>query len=302
MTRLLLKLFLFAGLFLVFDKLFIIVANRSAESEVDRRLEYLVNGEINTNIFILGSSRGARGIIAEQIKIKTGCSAYNLCYPGSNVVFHEFLLRTLIKFNDKPEMILLVVDDDTEFKYNSTIIFRKDRLYPLVKYRPIWTELADCEGRSLIFPSMLVLDRLNKYNFDLRQKGFTSLDTINNCGSMPLSWQSRERDWNIDFGERLYSKDNELKEYIDAYKQIINICSINEIKLVIVFPPLLKTHSETFEERIKRLGSPNTDYLIYESSNPAYRNEDLFHDVGHVMREGAEIFTDEIIDYINKNY
>lgn len=302
MFKLILKLLVFAGLFLLFDKLFIIVANYSAEAEADRRLEYLVEGDINKDIIITGSSRGARGIIAEQIENKTGHSAYNLCYPGANVEFHEFIVRTLIKFNKHPEFIFLVVDDDTYFKYDSTVTFRKDRLYPLVKYRHIWQELAERDGRSKIFPNILILDRLNKYNFDLRKKKFSSLDTVKSCGSMPLSWQSQDRDWNTDFGKRVYSRDNELTEYIDAYKEIINNCSLNEIKLVLVFTPILRTHSVTFEERIKEVGNKKNDYLIYDTSNPLYRDKDLFHDAGHLMREGAQIFTDEVVRYINKNY
>ena len=86
MVRFAKKLLLFAAIFLIFDKLFLIVANKSAEAEIDKRLEYLVNGQINKDIVVIGSSRGARDIIAGQIEEKTGLSAYNMCYPGSNVV------------------------------------------------------------------------------------------------------------------------------------------------------------------------------------------------------------------------
>ena len=51
------KLLLFAVIFLIYDKLFIIVVNRSAETEVDKRLEYLVNGDINKDIIVIGSSK-----------------------------------------------------------------------------------------------------------------------------------------------------------------------------------------------------------------------------------------------------
>jgi len=177
MKRFALKLLLFAGLFLAFDKIFILVANSSAEAEVDKRLEYLVKGEINKDIIVIGSSRGARGIIASQIERETGLSAYNLCYPGSNVEFHEFLIRTLIEFNDPPSLILLVVDDNTEFFYDSTITFRKDRLYPLVKYPWIREELIALGDKDRFFSKFLVLHQLNKANFDLRTKTFTPLYT-----------------------------------------------------------------------------------------------------------------------------
>ena len=85
------KLLLFVVLFLVYDKLFIIMTHFSAEAEIDKRLEYLVNGQISKDVVIIGSSRGSRDIIAGQIKDETGLSSYNLCYPGSNVEFHDFI-------------------------------------------------------------------------------------------------------------------------------------------------------------------------------------------------------------------
>ena len=78
-------MFLFVMIFFIYDKLFIVVRTLSPVLEVDKRLELLINGGINKDIIILGSSRGARDIIAAQIENETGLSAFNLCYPGSNV-------------------------------------------------------------------------------------------------------------------------------------------------------------------------------------------------------------------------
>lgn len=300
MVKFALKLLLFAGIFLIYDKLFIILTRLSPSLEVDKRLELVLKGEINKDVIIVGSSRGARGIIASQIEDKTGYSTYNLCYPGSNVVFHNFMLKSLLEFNERPKFVFMVVDDDTELKRSNIIIYRKDRLYPLVKYRYIWKELANYDGREVLFSSFLVLDRINKYNFDLKRKKFNPYDTIISCGSMPLSWQDKARDWNIDFGQRVYSREKETDEYINAYKEIIKICSQKNITLIITFPPILKTHSRTFEERIRELGDQKTNYYIYNTNNPVYMKEEYFHDVGHLRRPAAEVFTDELIQYLNK--
>jgi len=88
MKGLIIKLLFFLVLFLAFDKIFILVANRSANAEADKRLELLLNGRINKDLIIAGSSRGSRDIIASRIEEMTGLSSYNLFYPGSNVVFH----------------------------------------------------------------------------------------------------------------------------------------------------------------------------------------------------------------------
>jgi len=287
------KLLLFVAVFLIFDKLFIIIANLSADAEIDKRLEYLINGEINKDIIIMGASRGSRDIIASQIEKETGFSAYNLCYPGSNVEFHEFIMRALIKFNSTPRLVFLVVDDNAELLYDETITFRKDRLYPLVKYSFIRQELINIGEKDPLLSRFLILHQLNKANFDLTKKYFTPVDTIYECGSMPISWQREISNWHYDSSERIYPFKNEHAEKINAYKNIIKICNLNNINLVIVFPPSYKKPSESFEKRIREL-SGNVNYYFYDNENPIYRNKDYYYDESHLMRNGAIIFTDEL--------
>jgi len=257
-----------------------------------------VNGEINKDIIIVGSSTGSRDIIASQIENATGLSTYNLCYPGSNVVFHEFIMRTLVKFNEPPEIALLVVDDNVELLYDESIIFRKDRLYPLVKYKYIWKELSEREGRDKLFSNFLVLNRLNKYNFDLRKKRFTPIDTIQDCGSMPISWKPEDMDFDYVSGERIYPEDDELPEKVEAFNRIIEACNSNDINLVVVFPPIYQNHSKSFENRIRQLSSEGVYFYLYNTENPIYRDVDNYFDETHLMQDAAIEFTDELISYL----
>jgi hypothetical protein len=299
MRKFAIKLLLFAVIFLIFDKMFILVAHFSAEAEVDKRLEHLINGEVNKDIIIIGSSTGSRDIIASQIEESTGLSTYNLCYPGSTVEFHEFILRTLVKFNELPEIVMLVVDDDFEFLYHEPNTFRKDRLYPLVKYQYIWEELSKREDRDELFSNFIVLNRLNKYNFDIRKKTFSRIDSIQDCGSMPISWKPVNMHIEYDASERPYPIDEELPEKVEAYKKMIEICKTNNIDLVVVFPPIYKTFSKSFEKRIRQLSGDGVNYYLYNTENPIYRNEDNYFDEHHLMQNAAIEFTDELITVLN---
>ena len=299
MGKFAIKLLLFAVIFLIFDKLFIIVAHFSAEAEADKRLEYLVNGEVNKDIIIIGSSTGSRDIIGSQIEETTGLSTYNLCYPGSNVEFHEFIMRTLVKFNEPPEIAMLVVDDNTELLHDEITNFRKDRLYPLVKYPYIWRELSKRQDRVKLFSYFLVLNRLNKYNFDIRKKRFTPIDTIQDCGSMPISWKPDDMDFEYVSGERPYPVGEELPDKVEAYKKLIETCKTNNINLVVVFPPVYQTHSESFEKRIRQLSGDGVYYYLYNTENPIYRYEDNYFDETHLMQNAAIEFTGELITYLN---
>ena len=299
MGKFAIKLLLFVIIFFIFDKIFIILAHFSAEAEADKRLEYLVNGEVNKDIVIIGSSTGSRDIIGSQIEDATGLSTYNLCYPGSDVEFHEFIMSTLIKFNEPPQIVLLVVDDNTEFINVEPNNFRKDRLYPLVKYPYIWMELAQREDKDICLSNIMIIIRLNKYNFDIRKKRFSPIDTIQDCGSMPISWKPDNKDIEYVSGERSYPISEELPEMVEAYKIMIETCKKNNIDLVVVFPPVFKTHSESFEKRIRQLSGEGVYFYVYDTENPIYRLEDNYFDESHLMQKAATEFTAELIIYLN---
>ena len=111
--------------------------NETSKREYDKRLEYLLEGKVNKDIIVLGSSRGAGNILAGQLEKGTGLTSYNLSYQGSNLVFHHFILKTLIKFNQVPKYILLSVDDSSQFVRVETLNYRKDVVLPLSKYHYI---------------------------------------------------------------------------------------------------------------------------------------------------------------------
>jgi hypothetical protein len=299
MKKFTLSLILFSLLFLAYDKGFLIIADLSAKAEIDKRLEDLINGRINKDIIIVGSSTGSRDIIAGQLEAATDLSVFNLCYPGSNVEFHEFIVRTLAEFNRPPKLLILAVDDEKELLADPTTTFRNDRMYPLVKYKYIRDELVNRGEKDWFFSRFLVLYQLNKSNFDLRKKKFTPLDTILDCGSMPISWQREGREWIYETEEKPYQQENELPEKVLAFKRIIETCELNNIRILVVFPPVFKKHSLSFERRIRQLAGNKTYYYVYDTDNPIYSQMKYYYDETHLLQNGAGVFTDEIAVYID---
>jgi len=299
MKRFIINISLFCAIFFAYDKVFFVVANKSAEVVHDKRLGLLLAGEINKDLIIMGSSRGARAIIASQIEDETGLSAYNISYRGSDIDYHEFTLRTLLKFNTPPSYLFLVIDDSLEFLPNERhLLFRKECLYPLVKHPYIWKELAERENKEVLLSQLLFLNRLNISNFDLRRKPISSKDTILDCGSMPVSFQKKKENYYYDFEEKAYPIEKEDPEKVELFRNILQLCQSNQIKLTIIFPPNYKIHSIGFEDRIRQLGGDNIDYFVYDDQNPFYRNTDYFYDERHLKVNGATMFTNEIINYI----
>lgn len=297
MKKFLKKLLIFALVFFVVDKLFYVLIYLSPHFQTDPRIEMMLNGKINKDIIVLGSSRGAMNIIASQIEKETGQSAYNIAFPGSDVEFHDFILKTLLKYNTKPKTIIFAIDEPSQFLPSTSITFRRDKLYPLVKYSYINQVLIDKGDRN--FTSwFMCLSRLNKSNFKLIKK-ISPTETVQQCGSMPVDFVNpkfkpiyRNEVQPYDVNEELSSKRN-------AFFSIINQCKKNNINLVITFSPNFSTPSQYFEDRIKSL-APNSNFFIYDTTKSVYKNKSYFYDESHLNKKGAAIFTSEVSAFLNQ--
>ena len=299
MNRFLRKVLVFSIVFFLFDKVFYLFILISPSKEIDKRLQKILDGEINKDIIVLGSSRGARNIIAGQIEDSLGISTYNLSYPAADIEFQEFLLRSLIQFNETPKIVLLAIDviDPEEFLPSEKIKFRLDRMYPLAIYQHVNNELIAREEKTIL-SKFLVLARINKRNFDLQKKQFTALDTILDCGSMPIYFQKENRAFIFDSTEQQYETVNELENKVNAFLNLQDICIKNEIKLFLIFSPNFSSHNLNFEKRLRLLTKKEVEYFIYDATNPIYKNKSYFYDETHLQTPGAIVFTNEIINFL----
>ena len=301
MKKFLIALLVFAVLFLAFDRLFLFFVYTSPSKEVDKRLEILLNGKINKDIIILGSSKGARDIIASQLQKETNQTAYNLSYPGSDVQFHEFLLRALVKFNTTPKLVILTVDNPIEVLPDSLITFRLDRLYPLIKYDYINKELINRNEKNKILSKLFILHRINKGNFDIRQKKYTAMDTLLSDGSMPVSFQKENENWNEKINNSTYLVQKESNVKLQCLQKIIKICKQKNIKLLLVSPPMLKGVNPMFKKRMQQIANNNATFYEFDTQNKIYKNRDYFFDLNHLKQNGATVFTTEIANYLKTN-
>lgn len=299
MKKFLKRLLIFTVLFFVVDKLFYIFIYLSPNYQVDNRIEKLLEGEINKEVIILGSSRGAMNIMANQLEAQTGKSAYNIAFPGSDVTFHDFILKTLLKFNKKPKTIIFALDSPSELLPTTSINYRFDRLYPLVKYDYINQELINKGDRN--FTSwFLCLSRLNKTNLSIKRKS-TKFDNVQPDGSTPLNFENPnfKSDYSLSVGN--YEIKDESDEKQKAFKSILDQCQSNNIKLIFAFSPNFQIYNIAFEKRMRQFKTQNSSFFVYDSLNSSYKDASNFYDESHLNAKGAKIFTSELSNYINLN-
>jgi hypothetical protein len=299
MKKFLSNILIFSLLFFAFDKLFIVVRNYTPQLEVDQRLEVLLRGKMDADLLIFGSSVGALGIIASTLSKELNIKAYNLSYPGSNIDFHEYLLRqVLVHGNKKPGTVLLAIDEPSELVQNSSINFRLERLYPLIKYPEIRDELVEREEKNKVLAQLFVLYQFNKSNFDLRQKHFTANDSILPCGSMPSYITTNKFPAEYEQSVSYYIRQNESKYLLNKFNSFVDLCYKNQINLVLVFPPKFKTRNQAFEARFKNLTKNKVLYFSYDDQNPAYRNKQFYVDASHLRNNGALLFSHDLANFL----
>ncbi len=299
MKKFLIRLAIFTVFFFLVDKLFIFVRNAGPALEVDRRLEKILEGQINADLLVFGSSRGARSVIAQRFIDSLGVSAYSLAYPGSDVTFHEYLLRkTLeVKGNKKPKTVILVVDDSDELKPSKSLKFRFDRMYPLVKYKSVRDEMVKRKEKKPIITELLVLHQMNKSNFLFKQRKFTKNDSIMPCGSMPISHQKKTFDKKYNTEIYNYTREDELIQKIKAFRTFKDHCKDNNIQLIVAIPPNFRKVTVGFVPRLKQVMEGYGTVFMYDESRPEYSNSDFFFDNTHLQKVGSEIYTMELVHY-----
>jgi len=299
MKKLLIRLLIFALCFIVLDKAFILVRDSAPGREVDRRLEMILTGKIQSDVLVYGSSRGARSVIAKVFTDSLGISAYNLSFPGSDITFHEFLLRTTLatKGNKKPKTVILVVDDSDELKVSKSLKFRLDRMYPLVKYKAIRDELVKRKEKKPILNELLVLHQLNKSSFLFKQRKFTKNDSIMPCGSMPISHQKKTFDKIYKTEPYNYSRDEELIQKIKAFKAFKDLCKDNSIEFIVAIPPNFRVVTNGFKTRMLQVMDGYGTVWMYDPMNPIYKNSDYFFDNAHLQTNGSYVYTNELMHF-----
>ncbi|WP_124980921.1 hypothetical protein [Nonlabens xiamenensis] len=288
----------FGLLLFVVDKGLYFFIEHAPKKEYDKRLELILNGEMNKDIIILGSSRGANNIAAEQLEKQTGLSTYNLSYRGSNVIFHEFILKTLLKYNKKPEKLLLVIDYENQFLSNHSLHFRYDRLFPLKNYSYINQKLIASDKKNVLSPYLFAL-KIDRADFNLKPNRVYPINLMTSHGSKLLPPKPND-DLKYIASTSAYDINKEDEEKLASLHSIERICKENNIQLYYVFTPIYKAYNTDFVNRFKNLKSKRASIIFYDTLNTEYRSSDLFRDEAHMFSKGAQIFTSEIAEQIDR--
>ena len=301
----LLKCFLFTLLLFAVDRAVGSVISTWAETKAtDRRIGEILSGEMDYELLIFGSSRGARNLAAAEIAKKTGKSSYNLGLPGSNIDFHTELLQLVIQAGPAPKYIILVVDG-TEIIDDPSIYFRYDVLYPYSGIELVRTILSERDQLN---------DRFSLYSYVYREKhafleafrphkifssGVDPQNIIKEDGSMTRDGLPRNHDkLRYSDKDRVYPISKESVSLRESFLQFLNLCQQQKIQLFVVLSPSYGKPVQGLHRRIEELVGSSGICFDYRR-NPIFLNKNLFRDGVHLNTEGAVLLSDLVGEDIN---
>lgn len=270
----------------------------------------ILDGKVNADIVIYGSSRAWEHIDPNMIADSFHTSVYNLGIDG-HTFWLQYLRHTqLLKFNSKPKLIIHSLDIFTLNKGKD--LYNPDQFLPYMLFN------NEIKNATLCYNGYQYLD----YEIPLlRYYGKT--DALKNTIKLykdPLSdtviringFQGKEQTWNTDF-----EKVKEKMDFFDAkydsasiglFERYLNECKSNNIKVVFVYTP------EYFEGRkfiknkdklmaiytmfSKKFDIPFLDY----TDDPISYQKKYFYNVLHLNKTGAELFTTKLIDTLKTFY
>lgn len=260
----------------------------------------IFDGKINSDIIIIGSSRAWVHFDPTKITQKTGVSSYNIGIDGHPFLLQYLRYNILRKYNKKPRLLLVSVESNS--------LSKKLDLYNHHQFLPYLRSNSEDLKEGL-----LQFNGFDSYDFKLplvRFYGdfyiFKELLYAGKPTNRVRGFESHERKWSNDLLEAK-KKFNSLQVKVDdistqKFKKFIKENIEEEINVVLIYSPEFIEGQEFISNRdsivklYKKIGSDNKiPFIDFSKDSISYKKE-YFYNATHLNKEGANLFTDRLID------
>ena len=273
----------------------VVISDLARKQARDNRIGLLLDGKINADIIVLGSSRALNNYNPAVIDSVTGKSCYNLGVSGSNILFHETMLDLVLSRKQLPELVIYNVDDYGALCKMDGIVYRKDVLYPFVD-APLVGDAVSRELNKNKWVSRLSGSYRHNVNFinalkyltEGREAADYSTTNFDANGSNLLLMRAEDR-------VPQYGSQRALKQmpplepgHVDALKRIISKCRDKNVDLLLSLPPLYMPSTPGFEDALRSMAGDDVRIVSFAGS---LTNAQDFFNTDHLNKQGADKFS-----------
>jgi hypothetical protein len=269
----------------------------------------VMQGEVNADVIISGSSRAANHYDPRAIEAATGYTAFNLGQNGSQTDVQLAVLKTYLEHNRKPRLVIHNLD---AFSFVTTReVFDPGQYIPYLQDPEIYHALKQIDpefikGRYVPLYGYVVQDMNFAWVLGLKRLLGWSPSEDHIDGFTP-----RARQWTNDFQKFKINNPNGMNFSIEpkgvrAVEQLIRLCQDSGIELILVYSPeyaemqsMETNRSEIFAEfhvLSSQYHLPFWNYSSWKYSG----DRDYFYNSQHLNANGAEVFSADVANRLRE--
>jgi len=261
----------------------------------------LVNGQINTDIIISGSSRALNNVDPRVIQGRTGRTTFNIGINGSQTDMQVAVLKTYLKHNVRPSLVIHSLDSFTFVTSHGGVFFPG-------QYLPYLHEDAIYEALSAINANTWKARYLPLYGYAVEDMNFTWLTGLGGrLGWNPredhyFGFQPRFARWTAELARLKDSKPEGIRFEIEPagvrdFEELLRRCKDLGIPVLLVYSPVyfeeqaLEVNRDEIFARFKELAQRYDATLWDYSRSPISFRRDYFVNSQHLNADGAAAFS-----------
>lgn len=263
----------------------------------------VMQGKVNAQIVITGSSRALAHYDPRTIQTITGKSAYNLGRNGSQTDMQVAFLKAYLAHNQKPEVVIHNLD---AFSFVTT-----HEVYDPVEYTPYLYDRNLYDALHKINPNIWKTRYIPLYGYVVEDSKFAWMLGLKGfAGVSPredyfLGFNPRTTKWSEDFQKLKAHNPNGVSFQIEPggirdVEELISICRENGIKLILVYSPeyseiqKFTTNRDRIFSEFHRLADP-AGVPLWDFSNWQHAGDtNYFQNSQHLNADGAAAFSADL--------
>ena len=271
----------------------------------------IMQGQVNTQIVITGSSRALSHYDPRIIRNGTGRSAFNLGRNGSQTDMQLAVLRAYLEHNRKPDMVIHNLDS---FSFEATRkVYNPVQYVPYLYDEELYEPLRQIDGntwRSRYLPLYgYVVDDMS-FAWIL---GLGALVGWSPPEEFFLGFNPRDKKWTDEFRSFKAANAEGVAWPIDPegmqrLEDLVHLCHQTGIQLILVYSPeytemqkLEKNRVEVFErfhELAARYHAPFWDYSDWRYAG----DTKYFQNSQHLNADGAAVFSADLSNRLKEYF
>lgn len=265
----------------------------------------ILDGELNSEIFIYGSSRAWVSFDPQIIEESLSSRAFNLGMDGHTISLQYFRHVVALQHNPKPKLIIHSMDHNSLQRGN---FYNSDQFLPYMLWDSTFYNSLLTYGDFMYVDYKVPLIRYFKKTDAIRAAFKVILQPGANTPQRIKGYQGQDRSWNEDFS----NASKEMQEYIvipddstvALFDRYLSECREQNIKVILVYSPVyiegqafIKNQKQIIE-LYKQFSAKYGLLLLDFSDDEICRDKKYFYNSTHMNKTGSELFTRKLCSQI----